>query len=84
MLRAVNEVKKDQFDRSSGHMHACIVAEVHMQRSAGQTGHSTHTKAIFISPELYVCSERHLRKQCSPLGGSNGPSKTIHRLAKTP
>ena len=73
VLSAVNEAKKDQFVRRGEHMHACIVAEVQMQLPNGQAGRSTHAKAVFVSPELNVCSERNLRKQCSPLGSNHGP-----------
>ena len=76
MLPAVNEAKKDQFFRRGESMHACIVAEVQMQLPNGQTGPSAIAKAVFVSPELYVCSERNLRKQCTPLVGTQGPSKT--------
>ena len=72
VLSAVNEVKKDQFVRRGEHMYACIVAEVQMQVPNGQTGQSAHTKAVFVSPEMYVCSERNLRKQCSSLGDNQG------------
>ena len=66
VISAVNEVRRDWASGERGHMYACLVAEVNVVLQTGHVGTSTHSKVVFVSPELYVCSDRNLRKRCMP------------------
>ena len=66
-LSAVNEAKRDWASGKTRDIYACMIAEVTTEN--GQNGHDgpgSSSQAVFVSPELYVCSERNLRKQCTP------------------
>jgi len=65
--KAVNEAKRDWASGKTRDIYACMIAEVTTEN--GQNGHDgpgSPSQAVFVSPELYVCSERNLRKQCTP------------------
>ena len=72
---AVNEAKRDWAISKWGKTYACIIAEANIAPKDGQTDPDTPSQAVFISPELYVCSDRNLRKQCIPTRGACPPAK---------
>ena len=65
-MSAVNEAKRDWASGKRGDIHACMFAEVTTVLPNGHPGRDSPPRAVFVSPELYVCSERNLRKQCTP------------------
>ena len=64
-MSAVNEARQKWASGKKGDIYACIIAEVKMVPQNGKTGPDPHAQSVFVSPELYVCSERKLRKQCT-------------------
>ena len=74
-MLAVNEAKRDWAISKFGDVYACIVAEASIVLENGRTGPDDPSQAVFISPELYVCSDRNLRKQCIAAHGAPPAAK---------